>query len=127
VTEEMARPGSGPTGARHQCPAHPSGKQPSASGTEGSFPWSRVGRSGGKIIASVLAEIAGVATEEMTRITTLFHLGLDSISAIKILSALKNSISLYLDYVSAMSKNPTVGKYGQGSLVTQPVYQDNIE
>jgi ferricrocin synthase len=58
-----------------------------------------------EIIASVLAEIAGVPKEEITRVTTLFHLGLDSISAIKVSSALKKSISLY---VSAMLKNPTV-------------------
>lgn len=59
-----------------------------------------------EIIASVLAEIAGIPKEEITRVTTLFHLGLDSISAIKVSSALKKkSISLH---VSAMLKNPTV-------------------
>jgi aryl carrier-like protein len=78
-----------------------------------------------EIIASVLAEIAGVPKEEITRVTTLFHLGLDSISAIKVSSALKKkSISLY---VSCDAEESDCGKYGQGSSATQPVYQDNIE
>lgn len=70
-----------------------------------------------EIIASVLAEIAGVPKEEITRVTTLFHLGLDSISAIKVSSALKKSISLY---VSAMLKNLTVEKMAK---VARPLSQ----
>jgi ferricrocin synthase len=59
-----------------------------------------------EIIVQVLAAIANIERAEITRSTSLFHLGLDSISAIKVSSALKKrSISLT---VSEMMESLTV-------------------
>jgi ferricrocin synthase len=59
-----------------------------------------------EVISEVLAEVANTERREITRSTSLFHLGLDSISAIKVSYALKSrSISLP---VSEMLKALTV-------------------
>jgi amino acid adenylation domain-containing protein len=59
-----------------------------------------------KTIISILAEISQVPTSSMSITTTIFELGLDSISAIKVSQALlKQSIKLS---VSEIMRNPTV-------------------
>jgi ferricrocin synthase len=66
-----------------------------------------------EIISQVLADIAKVERDKVTSSTNLFQLGLDSISAIKVSSALKmRSISLP---VSKMLKALTVQRMAEGA------------
>lgn len=61
-----------------------------------------------QLLYSILEEISGVEMSKITRTTTIYHLGLDSISAIQIVSALRKH-SLVLSVIDVL-RNPVVGK-----------------
>ncbi|KAH7041934.1 hypothetical protein B0J12DRAFT_762382 [Macrophomina phaseolina] len=82
-------------------------EKPTANGTHHSTEWTEVESQ----IREVLSTVSKVPESEITKDLTMFHLGLDSISAIKVSSLLKKK-SIKLS-VSEMLRAATVDKMGQ--------------